>query len=123
MDIASRTPELEDAREALAYWERRARALPRWALRRRREAHAMARRWHARVAEAEAATYGRGLLGALALAVTERRLPERARHTGLQVARRTKQAAVVALAVAVSLVALAAVATVELLATLARAVG
>jgi hypothetical protein len=123
MDVATRTPDLQDAREALAYWEGRARALPRWALRRRREAHAMARRWHARVAEAEAATYGRGLLGALALAATERRLPERARHTGRQVARRTKQAAAAAVVAALSLVALAAVATVELLATLARALG
>ena len=37
--------ELDEARELLAYWEQRARRLPRWALKRRREAHAMAFRW------------------------------------------------------------------------------
>ena len=122
MQMATRTPDLEDAREALAYWETRARTLPRRALRRRREARAMAQRWHARVAEAEATIYGRGLLGALALAVTERRLPERARHTGHAVARRTKQIAAVAVAVTVSLVALAVVAVVQVLSALAHAV-
>ena len=37
---------LEDARESLAYWESRARRLPRHAIRRRREARDMAARWH-----------------------------------------------------------------------------
>jgi len=121
MQMATGMPDLEDAREALAYWEARARVLPRRALRRRREARAMAQRWHTRVAEAEATLYGRGLLGALALAVTERRLPERARHTGRTVARRTKQALALAVAATVSLVALAVVAAVQVLAALAHA--
>src|SRR3954454_23681583 len=55
--------DLEDARESLAYWERRAQTLPRTAVRRRREARAMAARWHERVALAEREAYGRGLLG------------------------------------------------------------
>ena len=59
--------ELEDARESLAYWEARARTLPRHAIRRRREAREMTARWQARVAEAERLVYGRGLLGALLL--------------------------------------------------------
>jgi hypothetical protein len=121
MQMARRTPDLEDAREALAYWETRARTLPRRALRRRREARAMAQRWHARVADAEATIYGKGLLGALALAVTERRLPERARFTGRTVARRTKQIAAVAVATTVSVVALAVVAVVQVLSALLHA--
>jgi hypothetical protein len=122
MRIAARSSDLDDAREALAYWESRAHALPRLALRRRREARAMARRWHARVAEAEAAVYGRGLLGALALAVTERRLPERARHTGRTVARRTRQLAVGVVAATLAMAALATVALIELVVALAHAV-
>ena len=121
MRIAAGTPDLDDAREALAYWETRARALPRLSVRRRREARAMARRWHARVTEAEAAVYGRGMLGALALAITERRLPERARHMGRSVARHTRKAALVAVAATLALVALAAVAAVQLLAALVHA--
>ena len=58
--------ELEDARESLAYWESRSRALPRHSIRRRREAREMTVRWQARVAEAERVAYGRGLVGALA---------------------------------------------------------
>ena len=83
--------ELEDARESLAYWESRARTLPLHAVRQRREAREMASRWHARVAEAEAAVYGRGLLGALFLVAAERRLPAGARRTGQVVARRAAQ--------------------------------
>src|SRR5215210_5850021 len=96
--------ELEDARESLAYWEARAHALPRHAIRRRREARDMAARWQARVAEAERLVYGRGLLGALLLLAAERRLPATARRTGHVVARRVAQAAVV---VVVCLMALA----------------
>ena len=83
--------ELEDARESLAYWEARARTLPLHAVRQRREAREMASRWHARVAEAEAVVYGRGLLGALFLVAAERRLPAGARRTGQVVARRAVQ--------------------------------
>src|SRR4051812_27036444 len=74
--------ELADAREALAYWEARARQLPRRAVRRRREAAQMARRWRDRVVCAERAQYGAGLRGALQLLLAEGRLPAAARHTG-----------------------------------------
>jgi len=83
--------ELEDARESLTYWENRARTLPLHAVRQRREAREMASRWQARVAEAEALVYGRGLLGALFLLAAERRLPQGARRTGRTVARRLWQ--------------------------------
>ena len=87
------TTDLHDARESLAYWEDRSRRLPRYAFRARREAREMARRWRARVVAAERADYGAGLLGALFLVLTERRLPEAARHTGRKVVRRGMQAA------------------------------
>ena len=99
----ARDHELEDARESLAYWEARARTLPRHALRRRREAREMASRWQARVAEAE------------------RRLPQGVRRSGTVVARRLAHAAI---AVCVCLVALFAAglwAVVEVLATVLRA--
>ena len=86
--------ELEDARESLAYWEDRARTLPLHAVRRRREAREMTHRWQARVAEAERIVYGRGLLGALLLIASERRLPQQIRRRGHVVARRVVQAAV-----------------------------
>src|ERR671916_1591291 len=90
--------ELDDARESLVYWEDRATRLPRHAIRRRREAREMAARWELRVAEAERAAYGRGLLGALLLLAAERRLPQAVRHRGHVAARRMAQAAVVAFA-------------------------
>jgi hypothetical protein len=116
-----RDRDLEDARESLAYWEHRAHALPRHAIRRRREAREMAARWQTRVAEAERIAYGRGLLGALVLLAAERRLPQTVRHRGQVVARRLTQAAV---AVVVCLAALAmagAWAVLELLAAVLRA--
>jgi hypothetical protein len=113
--------ELEDARQALAYWEARERRLPRHALRRRREARAMAARWSARVAEAERAAYGRGLLGMLLLTATERRLPEPARHAGHRVARRSAQLAVLAGVAVVALVLAAVVAAIEVLVAVAQA--
>jgi hypothetical protein len=101
--------ELDDAREALDYWETRAAALPRLAVRDRREAREMALRWRARVTAAERAAYGRGLRGALLLMVSELRLPEPTRHAGRQAARRARQAAVVVVvAVLAVLVAMAA---------------
>jgi hypothetical protein len=81
--------ELDEARELLAYWERRARRLPRWALMRRREARAMAVRWHERVRDAERRRYGHGLRGAAAQVAIEHRMPT-------SVARRARQAARVA---------------------------
>ena len=76
--------ELAEARELLAYWERRARRLPRWALMRRREARDMASRWRARVREAEERRYGRGLLGAASMYAIERRTPTTLAHRGRQ---------------------------------------
>jgi hypothetical protein len=107
--------ELDDAREALDYWETRAATLPRLAVRDRREAREMALRWRARVTEAERAAYGHGLRGALMLMVSELRLPEPTRQAGRHAARRARQAAVVVVvavlmvlaAMAVTLVALA----------------
>ena len=79
--------ELEEARELLAYWEQRARRLPRWALTRRREAHEMACRWRERVGHAEQLRYGRGLMGAATQLAVERRLPATLAHRGRQAAR------------------------------------
>jgi hypothetical protein len=107
--------ELEDARESLAYWEARARTLPRHAIRRRREARAMTARWQARVAAAERLVYGRGLLGALLLLAAERRLPQPVRRHGHVVARRLGQAAMVALVCLVALLVTGLWAAVELI--------
>jgi len=102
--------DLDDAREALDYWETRASRLPRLAVRDRREAREMAVRSRAWVTEAEQAAYGRGLPGALLLMASELRLPEPTRHAGRQAAHRARQAAVgVVAAVLVVLVALAVV--------------
>jgi hypothetical protein len=103
--------ELQDARELLVYWERRARRLPRWALLRRREARAAARVWRARVAEAEHLRYGGGLLGAVALYSAERRMPVRVAHRGHQ-ALRIAAATAVTVALTLLLVIAAAIAVV-----------
>src|SRR3954452_19254777 len=87
--------ELDEARESLAYWETRAAALPRLAVRDRREARGMALRWRARVTAAERAAYGAGLRGALLLMVSELRLPEPTRQAGRHAMHRARQAAVV----------------------------
>jgi hypothetical protein len=79
--------DLHDARESLAYWEDRARRLPVYALRKRREARAMASRWRTRVLDAERTTYGEGVLGAALMLVFERRLPVRVRTSGRRAAR------------------------------------
>lgn len=113
---------LEDAREALVYWEDRAERLPRHAVRRRHEARAMAARWRADVAAAERAAYGRGLLGALLLVASEGRLPEPARHAGREIARRSRQAALAVVVLLMTFAVLAIVAVAELLVTLVRAV-
>ena len=101
--------ELDEARELLGYWERRARRLPRWALMRRREARAMAWRWRARVRAAEQARYGAGLLGAASQLAVERRMPTKLAHRGRQAARVVGYVAVTA-AMTLALVAAAAVA-------------
>src|SRR3954451_15128491 len=79
--------DLHDARDSLEYWEERARRLPRYALRKRREARAMTSRWRARVLDAERSTYGDGFLGAALMLVAERRLPTRVRSSGRRAAR------------------------------------
>lgn len=103
--------ELDEARELLAYWEQRARRLPRWALMRRREAREMARRWRERVRHAEQLRYGRGLLGAASLLAVERRVPATLAHRGRQAARLAAYAAAT-VAVTLALVLAAAVAVV-----------
>ena len=110
--------ELDDAREALSYWETRAHSLPRHAVRRRREARDMAARWQVRVAEAERTVYGRGLLGALLLLAAERRLPQQVRRRQHLVVRRLAQAAVLAFACLVALVVVGAWAAVEFVSAL-----
>jgi hypothetical protein len=107
---------LAEARDSLAYWEERERRLPRLSVGQRREARDMARRWRARVADAERACYGAGLAGALLMLVAERRLPAGAGHTGRQVARRAAQ---VAIGVTLAFVALAVAACVALVAIVA----
>jgi len=107
--------DLEEAREALAYWEDRARRLPRRAVRKRREAREMVVRAHARVAEAERAAYGRGLVGALTQIVVERRLPAHAERRGRVAARRAAQAATVVVATVAVLSVAVVVAVVALL--------
>ena len=114
--------DLVDARESLAYWESRAQRLPRHAFRRRREARDMAIRWRARVAEAERAAYGRGVVGMLLMAVFERRLPESTRHSGRRLARRATRVAAVAGVAFVALVLAGLAAAVELVVTVVGAV-
>jgi hypothetical protein len=84
---AAAAAELAEARELLAYWEQRARRLPRWALLRRREARATARRWRERVRTAEQVRYGHGLIGAASQLVVERRMPTTVAHRGRQALR------------------------------------
>jgi hypothetical protein len=102
--------DLAEARELLAYWERRARRLPRWSVMRRREARAMARVWRERVSDAERLRYGRGVVGAVSLYATERRAPAQVAHRGQQLVRLAGYAAVtLAVAVLVFVIAVAAV--------------
>jgi hypothetical protein len=74
--------------------------------------------WQARVAEAERAHYGRGLLGALLLLAAERRLPEPTRRAGRQIVRRTAQAALVLVVALVAMVVAGLYAAVEVVAAL-----
>jgi hypothetical protein len=103
--------ELDDARELLAYWEQRARRLPRRALRRRREAREMARRWRERIRIAEQQRYGPGLVGAASLLAAERRIPTTLAHRGRQAVRVAAYAAATA-ALMLFLVAAATIAVV-----------
>jgi hypothetical protein len=56
-------PPLEDARSSLEFWERRRRSLPLYRLSARREAKAMAGRWHQRVVDAELVRFERSFFG------------------------------------------------------------
>jgi hypothetical protein len=118
---AAPSGDLEDAREALAYWEDRARRLPIRAVRSRREAREMAGRWRSRVIAAEHEAYGRGLLGLALLVATERRLPEPARHAGRRLAHRSAQVAVVVAVGAAALLLAVVLMAIELLVSVAQA--
>jgi hypothetical protein len=83
-------------------------------VRARREARELVARWEARVAEAERAEYGRGLLGALLLVASERRLPATTRGAGRPRARHARRAALLVLTVVVAMLLLGAYAVVEL---------
>ena len=84
-------PALVEARESLNYWETRLQTLPKTAVRKRREAREMAARCRERVVEAERAEYGAGFLGAVFMAMAERRLPS---QTTRQIVRVGKGAAI-----------------------------
>ncbi len=107
--------DLQDARESLAYWEDRAERLPALAVRKRREAREMAVRWQSHVAEAEREAYGRGLLGALLLLLTEQRLPQPARRTAHHLARRARQAVLLVTLTFAAIIVLGLAAVAELL--------
>jgi len=113
---ALRTPrpgadELAEARELLAYWEQRARRLPRWALMRRREARAASWLWRERVRDAERVRYGPGLRGAAGQLAVEHRMPATVVQRGRQAVRLAAYAAATA-ATALLLVLAAAAAVV-----------
>jgi hypothetical protein len=110
--------DLEDARESLFYWETRLERLPLHAVRKRREARAMAARWRERVSEAERLQYGAGLLGAILLMLAERRLPLRAQTTGRRLLRLTAATAVAVVVAVIALLVVAGIAAVELLAAI-----
>src|SRR3954469_21210034 len=106
--------DLHDARDSLEYWEERARRLPRYALRKRREARAMTSRWHARVLDAERSTYGDGFLGLALMLVAERRLPMRMKSSGRRAARIAVATGLTVVAASAALFTLAFVALLSL---------
>src|SRR5205809_1132029 len=116
MSLAAADADLADARDALAYWETRARSLPHHAVRRRREARELAARWRGRVADAERTAYGAGILGAALLFATERRLPAPFYARGRMVARRAAQLATVVCVAVLALLVASVVTAVEVIA-------
>jgi hypothetical protein len=104
---------LPEARESLSYWEHRLQTLPRRAVKARREAREMAERWRARVHEAERAEYGPGFLGAVFQLMAEQRLPA---HTTRRLVRVGKGAAIVAAGTVATMVLLAVLLFVAVLA-------
>lgn len=109
---------LSEDRESLAYWERRAKTLPRHAVLRRREARVIAARCSERVAAAERERYGRGVVGALLVLACEGRVPEGARRTGRGVARRAGQAFALAAVTCVAVLVCALAVVVQLVGAL-----
>jgi hypothetical protein len=112
---------LGDARDSLTYWETRLETLPRRAVRKRREARAMADRWRERVCEAERKRYGAGLLGAVLLLVAERRLPTETRYASRRVERIVSRMALAAFALLATVLVVGGVLVFELLAAIVRA--
>ena len=112
---------LPEARESLSYWETRLQTLPRRAVRKRREARAMAERWRERVCEAERVQYGAGVLGRAAAAVRRAAAADR---DALRVAAGRAGGVAGGVAAFVALAALlvvAGVVVIELLAAIVRA--
>jgi hypothetical protein len=89
--------------------------LPLTAVRKRREAREMAARWRERVSEAERTQYGAGILGALLLFLSERRLPVTAYQAGRILVRVGVGLAVAMLALMVAVLVAAGAVAVELL--------
>ena len=75
----------------------------------------MAARWRERVSEAERLQYGAGLLGALLLFISERRLPVSAYRAGRTVVRVGAGVAVAVLALVVAVLVAAGAVAVEVL--------
>jgi len=69
--------EVQEAWEALRYWEERHERLPRTRLAARREAAAAAAAWRVRLKDAERAAYGPPVWEPLAIALRLHRVPER----------------------------------------------
>jgi hypothetical protein len=111
-------PALPEARESLTYWEGRLERLPRRAVRKRREAREMTVRWRERVSEAERLEYGAGVLGALLLFLSERRLPLAAHQTSRRLVRIGVGAAATVVLALVALLLVAGVIAVEVLRSL-----
>jgi hypothetical protein len=122
MSLAAADADLIDAREALAYWETRARSLPHHSLRRRREARELAARWRSRVSEAERAAYGAGVMGAVLLFATERRLPAPVHARVRMMVRRAAQVAAVVCVAVFAMLMTSIVAAYEVVAALVHAV-
>ena len=78
----------------------------------------MAARWRERVSEAERLQYGAGLLGALLLLISERRLPVSAYQAGRTVVRVGAGVAVAVLALVVAVLVAAGAVAVEVLSAL-----
>jgi len=91
-------------------------------VRRRREARELAARWRGRVADAERTAYGAGILGAVLLFASERRLPAPVYARGRVIARRAGQVALTVLVALLALAVAGVVAAVEIVAALLRAV-